>query len=63
MTVRGRVPPRRLVRNADADDLLEGFLVAAATAFAGIRIYLALTGYPQLGGHGLHIAHLLWGGC
>ena len=62
MTVRGRVPPRRLVRNADADDLLEGFLVAAATAFAGIRIYLALTGYPQLGGHGLHIAHLLWGG-
>lgn len=51
-----------MVRNADADDLLEGFLVAAATAFAGIRIYLALTGYPQLGGHGLHIAHLLWGG-
>lgn len=42
--------------------LLERFLVAAATALAGIRIYLALTGYPQIGGHGLHVAHLLWGG-
>ena len=62
MTVPGRVPPLGLVRNADADDLHEGFLVAAATAFVGIRIYPALTGYPQLGGHGLHIAHMLWGG-
>ncbi len=26
------------------------------------RTYLALTGYPQLGGGTLHIAHLLWGG-
>ena len=62
MTEPQRTPPRRLVRNADADDLHESFLVAAATAFVGIRIYLALTGYPQLGGHGLHIAHMLWGG-
>jgi hypothetical protein len=37
-------------------------------ALAGIgtvlisRTYLALTGYPQLGGGRLHIAHLLWGG-
>jgi hypothetical protein len=27
-----------------------------------IRTQLWLTNYPQLGGHGLHIAHLLWGG-
>ena len=27
-----------------------------------IRTQLYLTHYPQLGGHGLHIAHLLWGG-
>ncbi len=51
-----------LVRNSDADSLLETFLVSAATAFLAIRIYLALTNYPQLGGHGLHIAHMLWGG-
>jgi hypothetical protein len=27
-----------------------------------IRAFLASTCYPQLGGHGLHIAHMLWGG-
>ncbi|MCC6315096.1 MAG: hypothetical protein IT337_13920 [Thermomicrobiales bacterium] len=50
------------MRSIDADALLERFFVAAASAFVGIRIYLALTGYPQIGGNGLHIAHLLWGG-
>lgn len=57
-------PLRRqhLVRNADLKRLLETFLVSAAASFLGIRLYLALTGYPQIGGHGLHIAHVLWGG-
>ncbi len=27
-----------------------------------IRAWLAATGYPQIGGHGLHIAHMLFGG-
>ena len=27
-----------------------------------VRLFLQLTGYPQLGGKTLHIAHLLWGG-
>src|SRR5919108_950898 len=52
-------PP--LVRDADAGSYLESFLVWAVAAILGIRGYLALTGYPQLGG-GLHIAHMLWGG-
>jgi hypothetical protein len=26
------------------------------------RLYLSLTGFPRIGGGGLHIAHLLWGG-
>jgi hypothetical protein len=26
------------------------------------RLYLTLTGFPRVGGGGLHIAHLLWGG-
>ena len=26
------------------------------------RLYLELTGFPRVGGGGLHIAHLLWGG-
>lgn len=52
----------RPVRNVDAGDLLELFLVYAVAAILGIRIYLELTGYPQVGGNGLHIAHMLWGG-
>src|SRR3954447_15793362 len=27
-----------------------------------VRAYLSVTGYPQVGGATLHIAHLLWGG-
>lgn len=57
-----RPMPDRLVRYAEAGDVLERFLIAAAVAFLGIRIYLALTGYPQIGGGGLHVAHMLWGG-
>ncbi len=52
----------RFVRNSDAGYHLENFLVAAVAAVLGIRVYLELSGYPQLGGHGLHIAHMLWGG-
>src|SRR5450756_1412272 len=51
-----------LVRNAQAGSLLEAFLVSAAAAVLGIRFFLGLTGYPQIGGAGLHIAHMLWGG-
>jgi hypothetical protein len=57
-----RPSQRWLLRNAAAGDLLENFLVAAVCAVLGIRIYLELTGYPQVGGSGLHIAHMLWGG-
>ncbi len=45
-----------------AGDLLEQFFVAAVVAVHGIRIYLQATGFPQVGGGELHIAHLLWGG-
>lgn len=41
---------------------MEIFFVAAVTSVLAIRLFLALTGYPQIGGGGLHIAHLLWGG-
>ena len=53
---------RRRTRNADAASLLETFLVAAVCSFLGIRAFLALTGYPRIGGGGLHVAHMLWGG-
>ena len=50
------------VRNSDAPELIELFLVAAVASVLAIRGALAATGYPQLGGDGLHIAHMLWGG-
>jgi hypothetical protein len=56
------LPHRYAVRNFDAGALLEAFLVSAVGSFLAIRFYLELTGYPQVGGHGLHIAHMLWGG-
>lgn len=53
---------RRAPRNADFDSLQIAFLVAAIATVVVIRTQLWLTNYPQLGGGGLHIAHLLYGG-
>ncbi|HEY0385025.1 MAG TPA: hypothetical protein VGC64_03405, partial [Pyrinomonadaceae bacterium] len=51
-----------LIRNFGIGFYLETFLVAAIASILTIRLALRLTGYPQLGGGGLHIAHVLWGG-
>ncbi len=37
-------------------------LLSFALSVSLTRLFLELTGYPQLGGGGLHIAHVLWGG-
>jgi hypothetical protein len=50
------------VRNLAAEELLELFMVMAVAAVIVIRFLLEISGYPKLGGAGLHIAHLLWGG-
>jgi hypothetical protein len=50
------------VRSIHAESLLEDFFVFAVGAVLGIRLYLAVTGYPQLTIGPLHIAHLVWGG-
>ena len=55
-------PLRNVATNADMGRLHETFLVAAVSTILIIRTQLWLTNYPQLGGNGLHIAHLLWGG-
>jgi hypothetical protein len=52
----------QFVRVLRLSRLLETFFVASVTSILVIRVFLASTGYPQLGGRGLHIAHLLWGG-
>jgi hypothetical protein len=38
------------------------FLFTAVATVLVIRSALAVTGYPQVGSGGLHIAHVLWGG-
>jgi hypothetical protein len=53
-----RMPPRR----ADVTQLLETVLFCAIATVLIVRTELYLTNYPQIGGNGLHIAHLLWGG-
>ena len=54
--------PLDLIRDADADEAFELLVFIAVATILAIRGFLALTGYPQLGGGGLHIAHMLWGG-
>ncbi len=49
-------------RDVDAGAFLQTFLVTAVAAMLLTRLYLELTGFPRVGGGGLHIAHLLWGG-
>ena len=52
----------RLTRSSEAGEFLEIFLIGAAVSALGVRWLLALTGYPRVGGGGLHVAHVLWGG-
>lgn len=49
-------------RNIRSRNQLELFLLAAITSLLLVRFYLYAAGYPQIGGGGLHIAHMLWGG-
>jgi hypothetical protein len=60
----GEIAPNRpfFIRNLDAGQLLETFLVSAVAAILTVRFFLGVTGYPRLAEGGLHIAHMLWGG-
>ena len=40
----------------------EAFLFSAIATVGLVRAFLIVTGYPKVGGHGLHVAHVLWGG-
>ncbi|MFP3854804.1 MAG: hypothetical protein ACLFWD_10990 [Anaerolineales bacterium] len=55
---RVRYPVMR--EGADTNLLLT--LLSFAVSVGGTRLFLELTGYPQLGGGQYHIAHVLWGG-
>lgn len=52
----------KLIPNLQAVNLFEYFLISAVSSLLFIRAFLKLTGYPQIGGESLHIAHMLWRG-
>ena len=53
---------RLIVEREDAGNYLLISLIAFAATVIGVRWFLELTGYPQVGNSTLHIAHVLWGG-
>ena len=57
-TQRSRSP----VPRADAARSLRLVAVSFGVTVVLTRLYLALTGYPQIGGAVYHLAHALWGG-
>lgn len=50
------------IREPGAAALTEIWLISTVVTIFGIRLYLHITGYPQVGGDTLHIAHMIWGG-
>jgi len=57
-----KIKTRVAVKREKADQ----YVLISLISFAGMvlitRLFLELTGYPQLGNKELHIAHVLWGG-
>lgn len=50
------------VKQQAADSFLILMIAAFAVTVILVRVFLQLSGYPQIGGSTFHIAHLLWGG-
>lgn len=53
---------RQPVKRENAEHYLLIMLLSFAASVTLTRLFLSVTGYPQIGGGELHIAHLLWGG-
>ncbi len=50
------------VKQLEADGLLLLMICAFGITVIVVRVFLELSGYPQIGDSTFHIAHLLWGG-
>ena len=53
---------RTPIQRSHAAQYLLITLLSFAFSVSATRLFLEVTGYPQLGGGGVHIAHVLWGG-
>jgi len=58
---RHRLTPRFAVRAHDLGPRCDTFLVVAVASVLANRLFLIITGYPQLGNGTLHISHAIWG--
>ena len=58
----GRTRHGTITRSATGPSAAEAFILIAIATILITRLYLELTGYPQVGGGELHIAHALYGG-
>jgi len=56
------LPAIHLVRRESAEWYMVLTLLSFAASVTLTRLFLSLTGYPQIGGGEIHIAHVLWGG-
>jgi hypothetical protein len=52
----------RITHNAGGPGAAEAFVIIAIATILLTRLYLEVTGYPQVGCGDLHIAHALYGG-
>ncbi len=59
---RGRLLRLGVARDTAAVRHITTFLVVTVATVLVTRAFLAAAGYPQIGGGGLHVAHVLWGG-
>ncbi|MGK5440282.1 hypothetical protein ACSNN7_00375 [Micromonospora sp. URMC 105] len=50
------------LRVLEAPSYLQAFVLSGVVTVLVTRAFLQAAGYPRLGGGGLHIAHVLWGG-
>src|ERR1700712_2676443 len=57
-----RIRRGAITRSALGPSAAEAFVIVAFATILITRLYLELTGYPQIGGGDLHIAHALYGG-
>jgi hypothetical protein len=62
MTGKNKPRPGRLVQRYYSDRYLLLTVISFALSVSLTRLFLEITGYPQLGGSQLHFSHVLWGG-
>jgi hypothetical protein len=62
MPEKNKSHPGRLVQRYHSERYLLLTLLSFALSVSLTRLFLEITGYPQLGGSQLHFSHVLWGG-